>query len=328
MKETLIGTAKWIMDYLEIPNYLMVRAKGTLEGEKIYTSEEEYWRDVLGPAFYKRPLRNPAKREGDVLILKNFQLSPWSPRLPGLYWTELGDEIRFQTQEQLTYIEGLGFHYDPDRKQSRMELGGLGTVRLDKHERYSLYGATTSGRLDAAIPVLMSSNVSRNILRFSKKHPLMEVDLKGVLRIVPLTYHSHTRSAHVPKLCFYVNSILNVKKYISDFSLQASAWTIYHNPRSKRPDKKFGYTYCRFNPLDESSAIEATDWLNNYIDTYTRGKGLPLTDYDELIPRFPSATLPLKDIIEGFVDYDALQSLFGDIDLRSQTPFRSGRFYY
>lgn len=328
MREAIIGTAKWIMDYLEIPNYLMVRAKGTFQGEKTYTSEEEYWRDVLGPVFYKRPLRNPVKREGDVLILKNFQLSPWSPRLPGLYWTKLGDEIRYRTEEELTYIEGLGFHYDPNRKKSRMILGGLGTVRLDKHERYSLYGATTSGKLDAAIPVLMSSNVSKNILRFSKRCPLMEVDLKGVLKIVPLTYRSDVRSAHIPKLCFYVNSILNVKKYISDFSLQASAWTIYHNPRSRRTDKKFGYTYCRFNPLDESTIVEATDWLNNYIDTYTRGKGLPLTDYDELVPRFQSATLPLKDIMEGFIDYDTLNSLFGGIDLRTQAPFGHRHIYY
>lgn len=326
MKEAFLGAAKWIVDYLEIPNYLSLRARGVFQGEKRYKSEEAFWKDVLGPLFHGSRARNPVTREGDVVILENFQLSPWCPRLPGLYWTYAGKTIREITSQNLKFKKVLGLHFVPNDKRQRMSQGGLGTVRLSKHDGLRLYGATTSGKLDAAIPVLVSSNVAGNFLRFSKRNPFMEVDLKGTLRIIPKTYLSERWSPHIPKLCLYVNSILNAEKYISDFSLRASAWTIYHHPRVRKEENRFGYTYCYFNPVDESSIIEATDWISNYIGEYTKNRGIPLTDYDEQTCRFESAVLPLTNVFDGNIDYDTLSSFFGGIDLRQQAPFQ-GQIY-
>ncbi len=323
MKGALLGAARWIIDYLEIPNYLSIRARGVFQGEKIYDCEEGFWRDVLGPSFHGTRVRNPVTREGDIIVLKNFQLSPWCPRLPGLYWTSVGKRVREITSHLLKNSKVLGFHFEPFTKMQRMERGGLGTIRLSKHDRLRLYGATTSGKLDAAVPVLVSSNVAGNLLRFSKRNPLMEVDLRGSLRIIPKIYLPDRWSPHIPKICLYVNSILNAEKYISDFALNANAWTIYHDPRARNTVKRFGYTYCPFNPVDESSIIEATGWISEYIGKYTKGRGFPLTDYDEQTCRFESAVLPLANVMEGNIDYDALGSLFGGrIDFRQQAPFR------
>ncbi|MFX0201305.1 MAG: hypothetical protein ACFFCW_34740 [Candidatus Hodarchaeota archaeon] len=321
MKEAFLGAARWIIDYLEIPNYLSIRTRGVTQGEKRYDCEKAFWRDVLGRSFRGSHMKNPVTREGDVVILQNFQLSPWCPRLPGLYWTSTGMTVREITSDKLKHSRVLGFHFAPYDKKRRMTQGGLGTIRLAKHDRLRLYGATTSGKLDAAIPILVSSNVAGNILRFSKRYPLMEVDLRGILRIIPRTYLPDFWGAHVPKLCLYVNSILNVKKYISDFALHANAWTIYHDPRARNTEKRFGYTYCHFNPIDESSIIEATDWIYDYIEEYTKGRGIPLSDYDEQTCRFESAVLPLANVMEGNIDYDALSSLFGGLDFRQQAPF-------
>lgn len=259
MLEAFLAAARWVIDYLEIPNYLYVSTRGALQKEKIYRSEEAFWRDVLGPSFYRSRMKNPVAREGDVIVLKNFQLSDWCPRLPGLYWTTTGKKVREITSQRLRHNIALGFHYDPYDKKRRMALGGFGTIRLAKHNRLSLYGATTSGRLDAAIPVVVSSNVAGSLLRFSRQNPLMEVDLKGILRIIPRTYIPHRWSPHVPKLCLYISSILNVKKYISDFAITANAWTIYHDPRARKKEMRFGYTYCSFNPVDENSIIKSTE---------------------------------------------------------------------
>ncbi len=322
MKEALLGAASWVIDYLEIPNYLNVRTRGLFQGEKTYDCEERFWRDVLGPSFHGARAKNSVTREGDVVVLKNFQLSPWCPRLPGLYWTSAGRRVREITSHRLKHSKVLGIHFDPYGKKQRMARGGLGTIRLSKHDRLRLYGATTSGKLDAAVPVLVSSNVAGNLLRFSRRYPLMEVDLRGSLRIIPRTYLPGHGSPHVPKICLYVNSILNEKKYISDFALSANAWTIYHDPRAQNTEKRFGYTYCHFNPVDESSIIKATGWISEYIGEYTKGRGFPLTDYDEQTCRFESAVLPLADIMKGNIDYDALGSLFaGQIDFRQQAPF-------
>lgn len=316
----IVGVAKWIVDYLEIPNYLHVKSKSILEGEKTYESEEEYWHDLLGPSFHKTTLRNPKIREDDCIVLKNFQLSQWFPKNPGLYWTNDGTRLRRITEGRSRFSPVLGFHYDPNDK-GRMIHGGFGTVRTQELDNSRLYGATTSGKLNAAIPILISKRVSKNLLKFSKQYPLIEVDLKGVIKPVPFTYRHNFSTT--PRLVIVVNSILNIKKYISDFELSASAWTIYYN-RAGENEKKYGYTYCSFNPIEESNIIDATHWINNYIDEYTKGSGIPICEFDEVNPRFQSAVVPLKDVMTGNVNFEALNSLFSAIDFRRRgTLFES-----
>lgn len=321
MNETILGVSKTIIDYLEVPNYLYVKSKALIEGNREYHSEEQYWRDLLGSTFYKNNLKNPRLFSDDVITLRNFQLSQWYPRIPGLYWTFEGVRLRRLSERNINKSPVLGMHYRPFDKRQMMR-GGMGTLRTHERNKLKLYGATTSGNLNAAIPVLISRNVSKNILHFTKHNPLVEVDLQGVIRPIPLSYENTFWIEHIPKLCLCVNSILNVKKYISDFPISASAWTIYHNPKGKN-EKQYGYTYASFNPIDESSLVEATDWINNYIFEYTKGKGIPLTDYDEETPRFTTAVLSIKDVMDGNVNLKNLNSFFKGIDFRSQNPIKN-----
>lgn len=317
MNETILMAAKWVKDYLEIPNYLSVRVAGISQGEKIYNSEEEYWRDTLGPIFYKKSLINPKLRIGDVVVLKNFQLSPWHPSYPGLFWTHNGQYLQEIMNSKLKHSDNLGFHFRPNMKDCLVSQGGLATLRTVTRNRLTMYGATTSGNINAAIPVLISSNVKSNLLRFSKKTPLIEVDLRGVVATIPYTYLPYFHRRHIPRSCLLVNSILNVKKYISDFSLSGSAWTVYYNPNG-RNEKRYGYTYANFNPIDESSIVDSTSWIENYINDYTKGKGIAITDYDEIVPRFDTAVVSLEQVMQGNIDYDALNSLFKGVDFRQQ----------
>ncbi len=321
MREIALAVANRITEYLEIPNYLLVKYKQFSQGEKVYDSEEKYWHDLLGPIFYKKPYRNPKTLVGDIVLLRNFQLSPWFPYNPGLYWTYDGYESRQFNSRRFKYTENLGLHFEPRQKRSFVTEGGFGTLRTRTKNRLSIYGATTSGNINAAIPILISSNVKSNLLRFSKKSPLIEVDLRGFVAPIPFTYLPYFHRRHIPRVCVVVNSILNVKKYISDFSLSASAWTIYHNPNGRR-EKRYGYTYANFNPIDESSIVKASDWIENYIFDYTKGKGIPITDYDELTPRFNTAVVPLEQVMQGNIDYDALNSLFGGANFRQQCAYR------
>ena len=66
----MLGVAKWIIDYLEIPNYLYVKSKSILEGKKTYKAEEEYWHDILGPYFRKTRLKNPKLVEEIIELYK------------------------------------------------------------------------------------------------------------------------------------------------------------------------------------------------------------------------------------------------------------------
>ena len=317
-KEIAYGVGKWVVDYLELPNYLFVRARGFMEGEKVYTSEDQYWRDLLGPLFSGNRLRRPRLLEGQVVVLRNFQLSEWFPRVPGLYWTGYGRDLRSMAKEQLKYSQVLGFHYRPHEK-GRMILGGLGSVRTKELDNLRLFAATTSGKIDAGVPVLFSKNVTGKVLSFTRKYPNIEIDLRGVIRRIPFTYQYG--APHVPKMVVYVNSILNLKKYVSDFQLSASAWTIYHLPQAKR-EKRFAYTYAHFDPVDDKSIIKATDWIHDYISEYTKGNGIPISDYDEITPRFTTALLPLENVMTGNIDYQKLSAVLPTVDFRGQAQFR------
>ena len=317
-KEIASGVGKWVADYLELPNYLFVRARGFMEGEKVYTSEEQYWHDLLGPSFLRTRLRRPILLEGQVVVLRNFQLSEWFPRVPGLYWTVFGRKLRRTAENKMKYSPVLGLHYRPRYKGS-MILGGLGSVRTKELDNLRLFAATTSGKIDAGVPVLFSKNVTGKVLRFTRKHPNIEIDLRGVIRRIPFTYQYS--APHVPKMVVYVNSILNLKKYVSDFQLTASAWTIYHLPRAKR-EKRFGYTYAHFDPVDDKSIMKATDWIQDYISEYTKGNGIPISDYDQITPRFTTALLPLKNVMIGNIDYQILSAVLPTVDFRGQAQLR------
>ncbi len=124
MMKNIWQVARWIGDYLEIPNYMLVRAHGFISGEKQYQTEEPFWRDVLGPVFFKKPLSKPRTVEGDVVVLRSFQLSPWAPRLPGLFWTRHGFDSRKKNILKTTFNQKLGYHYEPDIKGEQIR-GGL-----------------------------------------------------------------------------------------------------------------------------------------------------------------------------------------------------------
>ena len=71
------------------------------------------------------------------------------------------------------------------------------------------------------------------------------------------------------------------------------------------------------------SKSEYADWGNGkpaalYIHDYTKGKGIAITDYDEVTPRFDTAVVPLEQVMQGNVDFEVLNSLFKGVDLRQQ----------
>jgi len=314
-REVLSGV-KWICDYLEIPNYLLLRLTGKMKGENKYDNEENFWCDILGNAYSSNRLHKVRLFEGDVVVLKSFQLSPWASRMPGLYWTEEGFFLRQEARMHLKHELGLNLHYEPYGK-GLMINGGLGIIRLDVHEEYQLFGATSSGNIDASIPILCSKKVGSNLISSFKKYPIMEVDLRGIIKRIPFTYNFYARN--VPRYCIYVDSTLNVNKYISDFDIKGNAWTIYCVPKA-RPEKRCGYTFARFNPIDEASIIEATDWIFNFIDFYTKGKGYPISDFDEIVPRFKKAVVPIRNLLNNEIDYSKLNKVHKGVDFRYQMP--------
>jgi len=310
----IVSGIKWICDYLEIPNYLLIKYKSVTQGEKIYESEEQFWAHLLGAIFHDRNVKKQELHEGDIVVLKSFQLTPWISRLPGLYWTQDWRRLKKIAQEHKKYNNCLNLHYEPWGKTILVN-GGLGSIRLDIHDGVTIYGATSSGTIDASIPITCKEKVAKKLNNEFKKNVSLEVDIRGTIRRIPYTYQFY--SPNIPRYCIYLDTIFDVKTYISDFALSGNAWVIYRNPKEDY-EKACGYCYAPFNPIDENSLIESTNWILDFIDYYTKGVGFPITDFDEITPRFRQSIVPIKNLMSDEVDYNKLNGLFKGLHYRNQ----------
>src|SRR5262249_32601220 len=66
-----------------------------------------------------------------MVRLKDFRITDWFPRAPGVYWSRSGYEVRqeltrFPVEQDLQ----LGNFYSPEIKLGLIERGGIGTIRL------------------------------------------------------------------------------------------------------------------------------------------------------------------------------------------------------
>ena len=94
--------------------------------------------------------------------------------------------------------------------------------------------------------------------------------------------HWLTTSLHVPRYFLFVESTLQVKRYISDFRLRASAWTVHSRVHQDRVSPSF--TYATFDAHDNDSIRRATDFMTKYIRQH--GGTEIYTDFDEHVHRF------------------------------------------
>lgn len=82
--------------------------------------------------------------------------------------------------------------------------------------------------------------------------------------------------------------------------------------------KKYGLTYANFCPQDESSIIESTDWIQDYINEYTNGTGVALTDFDQVVPRFSTALISFDNLMNQNIDFTSLKGIFGGLDFSNR----------
>jgi hypothetical protein len=76
-------------------------------------------------------------------------------------------------------------------------------------------------------------------------------------------------------------------------------------------------TFTSFNPASQTSQTEALNWLEQY---YVSGqyKGIVITDFDEVRPRFPQAVFGLPDLLSGKQDLDRVRDFARDEGLEGK----------
>lgn len=294
----------------------------------IYSNEQDFWKDLLGKEFYTtKKFRGSAdiSEDGctglemhDVIILKNFQISEWFPRCPGLFWTKNGTLNRKAAESDIEGVIGEFLVYGEKGKNNMMS-GGIGTNRLSTHRDVSgkpfrVLCATSSGICDAGIPIVVPEDVCSAILDPLMSGEGIEIDIEGTLSWLPFdnreiiipargaVVEDELRnwlmtSLHIPRYFLFVGSTLQVKRYISDFRLRASGWTVYE--KGNREDYTPSFTYATFDPSNKDTIRRATDFMTDYVEGHG-GKEI-YTDFDEHVPRF-NAKYSINDIMGKKVD--------------------------
>ena len=194
-----------------------------------------------------------------------------------------------------------------------MISGGVGTNRALPHQgevgRFRVLCATTSGYCDAGVPLIVLDDVYASIENpLAENHGIL-VDLKGTLVELPELvlpargavlsqplYDFLSSSLHVPRYCVLVESSLQVREYISDFRLRASAWTLYVRETKGRIQPSF--TYATFDPQDEFSLEEAGEFVRTYVRDHDGT--VTYTDFDEHVRRLDSK-YPLSKVFVSSV---------------------------
>jgi len=306
-----------ISGYYNLPEYgkvLYKRARGkVLE----YNQEEPFWKDAIGPSFYQRS--QTKLREGQLVQLVDFEITEWFPRCPGLFWTTEGQQSRESAWDYVEDQRKYSYLVLSPVGKSQMILGGIGTTRLEVHkgakQDYRVLCATSSGKCDAGIPLVVTKGVYNKIQDQIQSEGAVRADVAGLYSLLPIKYEDLvletpgselsegikswiSTALHVPRYCLQVNSRLQIKSRKSESIVRATAWTMF---RTRDEDASFPYsfTYHSIDPKNENSIKEASEFIQEYVYEH-EGREI-LTDFDERIPRFDSI-YSLSKVMRSEVD--------------------------
>jgi hypothetical protein len=248
--------------------------------------DKYFWKEIMVGNILK----------GQKLRLLNFQISPWFPRKPGLFWTydaAIARERAFR--HHVEEGNGQGFVLDIYGKTLMTELGGVGCVNFRKDRDFVLLTATASGNTEEGIPIVCRNNVWNQIESEFVKGKMIEVDLQGHLVNIDRENDSFfLRAPSIPRVAILVNSILNIKLKSSRLRINVTPWTVFETRQRHKP---YGFTYVNHN-LFEQNIEDSKNWILNYIDNHN-GKVI-LTDFDENLHQL-NAVFPLNDLANGSI---------------------------
>jgi len=322
VKEIVGPLVAGLSGYYNLPVYGRVLYKQARGKVVEYDREELFWRDAIGPYFYEEAQTNLF--EGQLVKLVDFDITEWFPRCPGMFWTAEGHIYRERAKDyvadQIDKYRHIAFS---PRGKSLMILGGIGTTRLEVHtgdERdYKILCATSSGRCDAGIPLVVTRGVWEQIRDGILSEGAVKADVSGFYSPLPIKYEDLvietgtelarelrsflSDSLYLPRYCLLVESSLQLKRRKSISSVQATAWTLF---KSSDTDSAlpYSFTYHSIDAKSENSIKEAAEFIEGYVNYY--GGEEILTDFDEKIRRF-SSTYPLSEVMKYEIDQSAEQ---------------------
>jgi hypothetical protein len=255
------------------------------------TGDEYFWSNVISGSILP----------SDRIELSNFQISPWFPRKPGLYWTyDAAKARKLAWENHVEKIEKDFVVFDVYGKTLMSELGGIGTINFRKNRNEVLLTATISGATQCGIPLIVSQTIWEQINAEIQKGKKIETDLVGTVEEIPIEYDAPMlRSPSVPKIAIKIKSILNIELKDTRQTINITPWTIFELPSQTQP---YGFTYINHD-LYGDNMNDSIRWMLDYIDQ--RKGQVVLTDFDENLNHL-NAKFPLEKCVSGEITKDSI----------------------
>lgn len=318
---SIFGALKGNESLQEYGKILLKKAKGDVVK---YQLEEAFWKDAIGVY-----LHEPGQRRlitGKAVELRNFLITEWFPRCPGLIWTSQGEEYRLSAEDYTwdrsgdNYVREIRDYtsfvgkkmgvYAPMGK-SRMVLGGLGTTRLEKIEdtssgtEYRILCATSSGICDQGIPLLVAEGVYEKLNESLTTEGVIGANLTGFYSEIPVHWgdtlikvpgseelsqklqEELQTTLHVPRHCIVIKSPNTVDTQSVNDNVHANIRaTAWTLFKSSFLFDGYSFTFGYFDPRSEESINRASKFILEYVQSL-RGEEI-YTEFDRKIARLHS----------------------------------------
>lgn len=287
---------KTLYHYYGLKDYLIFRYSDRFYKKSIIEIPAYNINNEPGDRFFWREIMVGNLLKGQKIRLQNFQISPWFPRKPGLFWTY--DAVSARKKALRDHVEegnSQGFVLKVYGKNLMTELGGIGCINFRKDRDFVLLTATASGNTEEGIPIICRKNVWNQIEKELEKGQKLEVDLNGHLVNIDRENDSFfLRAPSIPRVAILVNSLLNIKLKASSLKINVTPWSVF---QTKLKDMPYGYTYVN-HILFEQNLDKSKEWIMNYV--YDHNGTVILTDFDENLHQL-HAIFPLNDITSSSI---------------------------
>ncbi len=244
------------------------------------------------------------------VTLEHFHLFEWFPLAPGRFHTPAAYQHRqnainlmFQTRDGRSYFNPWG--------KADMLKGGIGAVRLRPRliggEPQYFMSVSSNGVCHQGFPVLVPRRFYGPLKPRLLREGAVPVTLSGEMRYIfedaPTFFEGHRE---IPQLYLHVDQMQVLpapRDGIEKFTVSAAISFVGEF------DQREGIyaTYATFDPSSRDSLQHAVRWLEQFYVT-EQHKGVIITDFDEIQPRFPGAVFGLPDLMAGKLNTEKARS--------------------
>ncbi len=235
------------------------------------------------------------------VTLTHFHLFEWFPMAPGRFHTPAGYQNRQNALELMFEAENGRSYFNPWGKADMLR-GGVGAVRLRprliNREPHYFMTASANGVCHEGFPVLVPGRFYGQIKPIMLEKGAVPVTLSGEMRYIfenaPAFFGANR---DIPQLYLHVDTVQVLaapRSEIDQFTVSVPLSFI-----GEFDGREGVYcTYASFNPASRASFQQALHWLEQFY-VAREHKGVVITDFDEVRPRFPNVVFGLPDLMAG-----------------------------